>query len=150
MPPTGILGGTAVTLIPAEFNTVFRFKIANFGRTIAIVDGLKLGWDFNLKLPQTPDYKKSTEYPNGVVLTSGGNEQTIEPARFTINCPRMVQDELINNTKVFRLFISVIYSDFMSQQHHADFCWQWGCPEGVGDHHFFQDADVPTAYNARL
>jgi hypothetical protein len=144
IPASGPYAGADVTLLPGEFSTVSEFSIINHGRTNAIVDRLMVGWDFSLELPRTPRYRSIRDYPNGEVLTQRSRQ--LEPERFTIECPKAIEEALINKTKAFRFFVSVIYSDFMGQRHHANFCWQWGCPEGVGNHHFFVDDDVPAAY----
>ena len=62
MPLTGYYAVTPVELTPDEFSTVPSFWIINYGRTTAVVEGIKVGWDFNLKLPRAPDYKSFINY----------------------------------------------------------------------------------------
>jgi hypothetical protein len=142
------LPGVVATLMPENFNTVSSVKVINRGRTVAMLSSICVGWDFRPVLPDIPSYTEIADYTNGVILPQEF-EGDITLPRLTIECDRECQDNLVNKTRIFRFFISILFTDFMDNAHHTNFCWEWGCPDGVGEHHFSPVVNVPPLYYSK-
>ena len=134
--------------MPGRFNTIGSIGITNRGRTVAFIESIGVGWDFAAVLPSAPYYKAFSDYIHGVLMPKD-LERSVDLPRLTIECNKECESDLICKTKVFRVFVTIIYIDFMDNRHHTNMCWEWGCPEGVGEHHFFPVTNVPAIYYSK-
>ena len=145
MPESGPYAGAHVELIPGKYSAVPDIEFRNEGRTQAFLLRVRIGWEVNERLPRVPEFRMAKEF--------GPGESIFSQSTIRIDCPyhtiQMDQDQinsLIEKRRRFWFFVSIEYEDFIGVKHDARFCWRWGCPDGVGVHFFFNDADVPRSY----
>lgn len=146
VPPIGPVASTPLTLSPSAFCYVPEIKFQNFGRTNAFVDSLRIGWEVCRNMYREPLYR-FTIVPRGLpICLPGEPAEGMETPSHTIVLTKDQVDAIDAREVFLWFFVEYRYADFLGSDHVARFCWQWACPEGVGDHYLAAVGNPPEGY----
>lgn len=146
--PGKAAGGLILNKPPGERSVVNGLTVRNDGRTRAFVDGLRVGYAVGLTLTDEPSF--GPNHPTGEDTTVT-DENVWLPVQLNIELSDIQIAAISNAEEVLWVYASVIYRDFMGDDHEARFCWAWRRDQNSNYWSFerVKRGEVPSAYVKR-
>ncbi|HEX9512983.1 MAG TPA: hypothetical protein VF939_20980 [Puia sp.] len=144
IPPSGPYGLSESFGPPGRYSALSSLEFKNYGRTVAFVEKLIIGWNVIEKLPVLPNFAHIVPIERGTIIKED-KQLRIDPS-ITIELTD-AQIALISQEEAsLWVYGTLFYQDFLDSYHTAKFCWRWTKDEGGPNFSFKNDGDPPVAY----
>jgi hypothetical protein len=136
--------------VPRFQGFVKGLRFINYGRTPAFPYQLASGWKITDKLPDVPQYDKSSPLPPDLIISPAGEPLDVDETSTSIE-PSDDQILAIDRGSAWIWFyFCLYYRDFMNDKQEFRFGWKFANINKGGPYDiyfdFVSDSDIPEAY----
>jgi hypothetical protein len=131
--------------LPTQHSAISEIPFHNFGRTLAFIVKLDMGFAVADTLPAVPVYDRTFARPPGVIMAVGVTTDFEIPYAIHLTDEQFAR--IGDGTANLWIYCSLHYRDFLDNPHQVGFCWRWGQePPGEGIFGFITDRSSPPEY----